>query len=479
MEFARQFDLNIEKVLEHWTPAYALRELIANAFDEHLLSKTSVPEIYKDEQGAWHIRDYGRGLRYEHFTQNENKEKLDNPEKVIGKFGVGLKDAMATFDRQNIRILIRSSHADISMDKSHKHGFEDIVTLHAVIQPPSDNTLVGTDVTLYGVRDEDMEQAKDFFLYFSGDEVLEKTTYGSVLNPNKQNKARIYVNGLCVAEEENFLFSYNITSLNAALRKALNRERTNVGRSAYTDRVKSILLACTDSGVANEMAADLKNFETGYIHDELQWTDVQLHACKILNANENVIFLTPDQMRNGGSLVTYAQGDGYRVVVVPDSIANRLTKLQDIEGKPIRDLEGYREEFNTSFQFIYIPISSLSKEEQKVFAIKDLILTWLPKSQTKNIKEICISETMRADYSGFEALGLWEPFEQRITIKRSQLRNVIDFSGTLLHEITHAFTGADDESLEFENGLTQMLGQLTSYAIKNESPKKFLGLFKL
>lgn len=478
MEAVRQFDLNIEKVLEHWTPAYALRELIANAFDEHMLTKTAVPEIYKDEQGAWHIRDYGRGLRYEHFTQNENKEKLKHPEMVIGKFGVGLKDAMATFDRKKIHILIRSRHADITMDKSHKHGFEDIVTLHAVIQPPSDLNLVGTDVILYGVRDEDMEQAKDFFLQFSGDEILESTTYGSVLKPKKKKKARIYVNGLCIAEEDNFLFSYNITSLNAVLRKALNRERTNVGRSAYTDRVKSILLACSHSAVAIEMSADLKNYETGYIHDELQWTDVQLHACKILNANEKVLFLTPDQMRNGGSLVTHAQDDGYRLVVVPESIADRLTNVQDIQGKPIRDLDGYREEFNTSFQFTYVPISSLSKQEKKVFAVKELILNWLPNSQTKNIKEICISETMRVDYSGSEALGLWEPLEQRITIKRSQLRNVVDFAGTLLHEITHAFTGADDESMEFEKGLTQMLGQLTSYAIKNELPKGFLGLFK-
>lgn len=76
MEEARQFDLNIEKVLEHWNIAFALREIIANAFDEHMLTKTIEPKIYKDEQGAWHIRDYGRGLRYEHFTQNENKEKF-------------------------------------------------------------------------------------------------------------------------------------------------------------------------------------------------------------------------------------------------------------------------------------------------------------------------------------------------------------------------------------------------------------------
>ena len=49
--------------------------------------------------GPWHGQDSGRGLRYEHFTQNEDVEKLAKPNLVIGKFGVGLKDAMATFDR--------------------------------------------------------------------------------------------------------------------------------------------------------------------------------------------------------------------------------------------------------------------------------------------------------------------------------------------------------------------------------------------
>src|SRR4051794_9855805 len=30
-------ELNVEKVLEHWSPAHALREVIANALDEHAL----------------------------------------------------------------------------------------------------------------------------------------------------------------------------------------------------------------------------------------------------------------------------------------------------------------------------------------------------------------------------------------------------------------------------------------------------------
>jgi hypothetical protein len=37
------FDLNIEKVLEHWTVPFAIRELIANALDEQALTGTSDP----------------------------------------------------------------------------------------------------------------------------------------------------------------------------------------------------------------------------------------------------------------------------------------------------------------------------------------------------------------------------------------------------------------------------------------------------
>src|SRR5258708_24486559 len=92
----REFDLNIERVLENWTVPHALREVIANALDGQALTGTREPEIFQDNQGCWHVRDWGRGLRYEHLTQNENLEKLAHPEQVVGKFGVGLKDALAT-----------------------------------------------------------------------------------------------------------------------------------------------------------------------------------------------------------------------------------------------------------------------------------------------------------------------------------------------------------------------------------------------
>ena len=46
------FDLNIEQVLENWSKADALREIIANALDEQVLSNTKTIDIYKDDVGV-------------------------------------------------------------------------------------------------------------------------------------------------------------------------------------------------------------------------------------------------------------------------------------------------------------------------------------------------------------------------------------------------------------------------------------------
>ena len=158
----------------------------------------------------------------------------------------------------------------------------------------------------------------------------------------KSDIARIYINGVKVAEEENFLFSYNITSLTKKIRQALNRERTNVGRSAYSDRVKSILLSCKSKEVAEFLVNDLKNYFTGEMHDELKWIDVQEHAVKILNATEKVVFLTSKELMTATNMVDEAKSGGYRIVTIPEkNLKERIRGLKDISGNAIRDLEEF------------------------------------------------------------------------------------------------------------------------------------------
>jgi hypothetical protein len=174
----RKFDLNVEKVLENWEISHAIREIIANALDEQVLTNSTEIQIYKGENGSWHIRDMGRGLSYQHFTQNENKEKL-NHEGLIGRFGVGLKDALATLYRRGVNVEVQSSNGKFSLSMESKENFPDLTTLHILVEDKQSG-IVGTDFALKSVSTDDMDAAKSFFLKFSNDSLLETTEFGQV-----------------------------------------------------------------------------------------------------------------------------------------------------------------------------------------------------------------------------------------------------------------------------------------------------------
>jgi hypothetical protein len=452
--------LNIEEILEDWEVHHAIREVIANAIDEQLLTKTKEIEIFKDLKGKWHIRDYGRGLKYEHLTQKEDQEKLTNPN-VIGKFGIGLKDAFATFDRNGIKVFVKSKYGDMTLSKSQKHYFEDIITLHVCISAPSNPDLAGTEFIFDGVKNKDIDKAKDLFLRFSGEKVIETTGYGDVLQ-KKEETARIYVNGVKVAVEEDFLLSYNITSLTSAIRKALNRERSNVGRSAYSGRVKAILLSCEGKEVAEYLVTDLKEYSSGKMHDELKWIDVQEHAVKILNARERVVFFTTEELIHEKDMVDEAEQSGYRIVTIPENLKQRIHGLKDISGDPIRDMGQFYTEYHESFEFKFVNLSDLTPLERKHFEMTNEILD-LMGGKPKKIKEIKISETMRKELGSFiEPNGIWQASAGRIIIKRNQLKSIEDYAGTLLHEVAHSISGTSDVTREFENQLTRLLGIICS-----------------
>ena len=82
------------------------------------------------------------------------------------------------------------------------------------------------------------------------------------------------------------------------------------------------------------------------------------------------------------------------------------------------------------------------------------------------IRDVRISETMRKDSASFiEADGLWEKTSQTVIIKRSVLRSVEKYAGTLLHEIAHAISDKGDVDPEFENELTRLLGLVSSKSL--------------
>jgi len=461
----KQFDLNIEKILENWETYHAIREIIANALDERLLTETKDVEIYKQDD-IWYIRDYGRGLRYTNLTQNENQEKLSNP-KVIGKFGIGLKDAMATFDRNGINVLIKSKFGDITLTKTAKEGFADIITLHANISEPSDDQLEGTEFIIEGAADEDIWKAKNLFLKFTGEQVLETTKAGDIVN-KVGRIGKIYINGVKVAEEENFLFSYNITQLTTTIKKALNRERTNVGRTAYTDSIKKILLGCKSTEVAKILADDLQNINRGTQHDELNWLDVQEHSVKILNQNEKVLFVSSTDIMFNPDMIEEAKASGHQIVLIPENLKEKIKGGLDFSGKPIIDISQFATNYNDSFSFEFVNVENLTKSEREVFDLTDKILNLIG-GKPRNVLEIKLSTTMRKDFfSQKEILGLWDANTNTIIILRKILSSITDYSGTLIHETIHAKSGFGDVDRNFEHELTIAIGQVCEKVLEKK-----------
>jgi hypothetical protein len=439
----KKFDLNIEKILENWDMHHAIREIIANALDEQFLSKTKDVEIFK-EDGVWFIRDFGRGLKYTHLTQNENDEKL-NSTSVIGKFGIGLKDALATFYRRGAVITAKSQHNIIAIETASKQGFKDIVTLHALIDEK--------------IKDDEMNNAKELFLKFSNEEVIDTTSRGQIIK-RCGDKGNIYINGVKVAEEENFLFSYNITALTAQIKKALNRERTNVGRSAYTESIKKILLSSVKTEVAEILSEDLQNINLGTAHDELSWLDVQEHSVKILNQKGKVLFVTSFEAMQQPDMIDEAKRSGHKIVVIPDSLKHKISNSVDLNGEPIIDITQFVDNYNTSFEFEFVKISEMKKAEQDIYEQTENIVI-LFGGMPSNVEKIRISKTMRTDFfNEAETLGCWDSSSSSVVLSRKTLASFAEYSGVLIHELIHAKTGFQDVTRDFESSLTNQIGKL-------------------
>ena len=107
----REFDLNIERVLENWAVAHALREVIANALDEQALTGTAEPQI------------------------------LPTP-RTAGTSGTGAAGSATS------AIAIRGRHGDITAGEQTKQSFADIKTLHALITEPAEPYFTGIEFIL-------------------------------------------------------------------------------------------------------------------------------------------------------------------------------------------------------------------------------------------------------------------------------------------------------------------------------------------
>lgn len=463
----KKFDLNIGEILEHWSLPLAIREIIANAIDETALSKCKQDMVIEKGQDqkdqkedsdmvTYIIRDYGRGIRYENLVQDESAEKLKNT-KVIGKFGFGLKDAIATFVRHGIKFDIKSKHNSITVAKSAKHNFDEIKTLHAFVDSNVDKDFIGTEFILYNVKNRDMDDAKKFFLKYNDLPLLEETQYGEIYEC-KKGKAMIFINGIKISEEPNFLFHYNITSLTKVMRKSLNRERTNVGRTVYATRIKDILQKATDEKVISSLIDDIIKINKGTNHDEILYEPVKIYAIRHQNTHGNCIFLTQEELIANPDIMNDCNNRGKKMVIISNKTIKGLMKKTDMMGNPINTISQFKN--GMIIPKGIIDTKSLEGKKLENFQMTEKIL------ETAGFKQrfsLFIVEKFETKYS-FSIAGLCQG--ENIYILISELSNLTRYAGTLIHEYIHATTHTVDSTRDFEEHLTEMIGNLSKKLIE-------------
>ncbi|MGL5630447.1 MAG: ATP-binding protein [Mycoplasmoidaceae bacterium] len=427
-----KLDLNIQNILEDWEIWHAIREIIANAIDEHKIRKISNIPIINFNDNIIEIIDQGNGIKKEHFIQNENKEKTERND-LIGKFGIGLKDAIATFNRKNIKLRILSNNFEYSPIMMQKFGAEEgTKTIHIECLENKDLT-IGTRFIIQNINYYDLEKAKNQFLIFSNKEFIFENEYGEIYKKLENEKSSIYINGMKISEDEEFLYSYNITKKSRKIDNGMNRERNNLGRDIYRESIINILKRSN-----NEIFKKILEKKSG----EYQFIDVKYEIFKRFN----MIIITEDFMKKEPRCVQYITSAGKEFISVLKSEYDQLRK------KGIKDAESFLDNYLDNYESKTINLEQLESEEKDIFDNGIRLIKFF--KLNKNDYEIKLIE----DHPN--AYGITNNEKKIIEITKKTLGNKRKFYGTLLHELAHSYNGYSDCTKEFENDLTDLLGEI-------------------
>lgn len=260
-----------------------------------------------------------------------------------------------------------------------------------------------------------LEKLKYFIKDLSNEKVIESNFEGEVIERN--DKSKIYVKGILVAEEDNLLYSYNIKNPTKNMIKKLENLDLPFKKTAFVYKLKNILLLCENTEIAMKLANEIINSEN--IHDEIRWKDVQIHALKLLNALNNYLFITKKEIIQYNHLLENAKNSGYKIIEIPEEIKEELLNERDILGNKINTIQNYFEKYSKNFVFEIIDEKKLSEKEKENFQSLKKFLSTIDKDIN-----VLISNNMleRIDSKSFYYIK-----DNNIYLKRDVL-NSFDFT---------------------------------------------------
>lgn len=443
------FDLNIKKILENWNISDAIREFISNALDEMKLTNTNEPEIDK-EGNNWIIRDFGRGIQIGHLSQDESNEKKKHDE-TIGRFGIGLKDAIAVLFRNDIKFMIETEKYIMEPIEYLKNGFRE-KTIHMKISNQV-NRIVGTKITIFNLKDNDMHDAKNNFIAFNKEKLLYSNNYGQILEKNESSI--IYVSGMKIATNDSYTFSYNIKKINKKLESKLNRERKSLGRESYSEIIEKIIKNDIPSNIIRRFAEDKDN------SGEMSKKSIRFLIFEKMNNENNYIFITEEESYNLSEEEKRIMSlEDKKIIIIKDGDKNIMKE------KELYDYSASMSNYNDNFTFNAIDIKTLdSKMKNCLDLLHNIINKMSNKNSLFNKKIIIVDKNNPLNEDVF---GYWNPRNaDTIYIVKKCLNNLKDSIVTLIHELAHSIYGNIDSTRNFENDLSYVWYEFSLLNLNN------------
>ena len=324
-----EVDLNIgQSYLSEWTEGMAIRELIANAIDETSDGKIDIKKV---DENKWSIINKGKEIQPDNFVIKEGGKS--NSKGKIGKFGIGLKDAIAVLSIRGVNIRIITS--DYEYKPIFKRKSRLINEYSLFIRMYKNKRLwKGTEIILENCLDSYIENAKSYFLNYIGNyKVVDKTEYGEILlEENKYKNGTIYLNGIKIAYENTFLYSYNIKIEDDTLKKGISRERVNLGRDIYKESVKRIIKSAKSDDVLYKYYEKMIKSSDGTLRGELVYTVTQLRVIEyIIKHRINAVIFPTERSGRIGNLYNELSFNGrVKIIVLSNGYYKRLKDYEEL-----------------------------------------------------------------------------------------------------------------------------------------------------
>lgn len=324
------YDLNFDQINDDLPLAQAFFELLTNAFDSVKgdLNLVSIEVVHSNEII---IHDQGPGIMRQHLRFSRTNHQSNE----TGRFGIGLKDALAIIVNNGGNIKIESKHLLVNkLVRRAKEGYQE-ETYHASIVK-HDPEMIGTRITVTAIGSEvALEEAKDRLIYYYPEEHLFTCPKGEIYVNNGESYQ--FYRGVLTCEGAKSLYTYNVYQ-NLSTEKIVTRDRTKLSKDALNQQISTILLKVPDDSELLVPLLEAYKAKTKYI--EFKYKPVRDKLDNIIKNQQAdnierlpnglqavIIEPTPNEQKRIDQLFA---STGFNYVVVSKFISRYNTQIESV-----------------------------------------------------------------------------------------------------------------------------------------------------